>query len=204
MTKMASMPLYGKNLWKSSSQEPNGRWPWNLICSIRDFGTTKFVQMMTLGWPWSFIQQGQIRSLGLLYGKRQAVDWFFGSYCSLWHQSIYLQAAKWFFYKYQRSRSSIDLCPGFLIFSSLILFSSKTSVMNEAKLYVEALLDEEMKVCSWDLGHMIKMAAVPIYNKNLWKSSSLESNDRCPWSLVCTIRYSGCTKFVQMVTLSWP
>ena len=33
MTKMATMPIYGKNL-KKSSLEPKGRWPWNLVCSI--------------------------------------------------------------------------------------------------------------------------------------------------------------------------
>ena len=36
-----------------------GRWPWNLVCSIRCSSTTKFVQMMTLGWPWPILRQGQ-------------------------------------------------------------------------------------------------------------------------------------------------
>ena len=49
MTKMAAMPIYGKNLKKSSSPEPKGRWPWNLVCSMGCLSTTKFVQMMTLG-----------------------------------------------------------------------------------------------------------------------------------------------------------
>ena len=34
MTKMAAMPIYGKNLKKSSSPEPAGRFPRNLVCSI--------------------------------------------------------------------------------------------------------------------------------------------------------------------------
>ena len=29
MTKMAAMPIYGKNLLTSSALEPKGRWPWN-------------------------------------------------------------------------------------------------------------------------------------------------------------------------------
>ena len=29
MTKMAAMPIYGKNLYKVSFQEPIGWWPWN-------------------------------------------------------------------------------------------------------------------------------------------------------------------------------
>ena len=37
---------------KKSSPEPEGRWPWDLVCSIRDVGPTKFVQMMILVWPW--------------------------------------------------------------------------------------------------------------------------------------------------------
>ena len=36
MTKMAPTPIYGKNLKKSSSPEPAGRSPRNLVCSIRD------------------------------------------------------------------------------------------------------------------------------------------------------------------------
>ena len=51
MTKMAAMPIYGKNPLKSSP-EPEGRLPQDLVCSIGDVGPTKFVQMMILGWPW--------------------------------------------------------------------------------------------------------------------------------------------------------
>ena len=65
MTKVTVMPIYGKNL-KESSPKPKGQWPWNLICSIGCSSTTKFVQMMTLGWP--ILWQGQIWSLMLLYG----------------------------------------------------------------------------------------------------------------------------------------
>ena len=40
MTKMAPMPIYGKTLRQSSSQEPVDRFPRNLICSICDSGTS--------------------------------------------------------------------------------------------------------------------------------------------------------------------
>ena len=76
MTKMAAMPIYGKNLKKSSSSEPKGQWPWNLVCSIGCSSTTKFIQMMTLGWPWHILQQGQIWALMLLYGKK-VKQWIF-------------------------------------------------------------------------------------------------------------------------------
>ena len=49
MTNMAAMPIYGKNLKKSSSPEPINRWPLNLVCSIVYGSTTKIVQIMTLG-----------------------------------------------------------------------------------------------------------------------------------------------------------
>ena len=43
MTKMAAMPIYGKNFWKSSSPELEVLWSWNLACSIRDSSSTKFI-----------------------------------------------------------------------------------------------------------------------------------------------------------------
>ena len=43
-------PYMVKTLQKSSSPEPEGRWPWDLVCSIGVVGPTKFVQMMILGW----------------------------------------------------------------------------------------------------------------------------------------------------------
>ena len=36
MTKMAAMPIYGKNPSKPSSPEPEGRFPRNLVCIIED------------------------------------------------------------------------------------------------------------------------------------------------------------------------
>ena len=58
MIKVATMPIYGKNFKKSSSPEPKGRWPWNLVCSIGCLSTTKSVQMMTLDWSWPILWQG--------------------------------------------------------------------------------------------------------------------------------------------------
>ena len=48
MTNMAAMPIYGKNLKKSSSPEPIDQWPWNLVCSIVYGSTTKVSKL----WPW--------------------------------------------------------------------------------------------------------------------------------------------------------
>ena len=48
MTKMAAMPIYGKKLKKSSSPEPKGRWPWNLVGSIGSRVLPAFFKW----WPW--------------------------------------------------------------------------------------------------------------------------------------------------------
>ena len=71
MTNMAAMLIYGKNLKKSSSPESIDRRPWNFVCSIVYASTTKFVQIITLGWPWHILRQGQIWWHRLLYGKSE-------------------------------------------------------------------------------------------------------------------------------------
>ena len=97
MTKMAGMPIYGKNLKKSSSPEPTDQWPWNLVCSIVYASTTKVVQIMTLGWPWPILPQGQIWSHKILcfcMGKSRNYL-FFRNYISLRSQSCMKHSAKW-------------------------------------------------------------------------------------------------------------
>ena len=70
MTNMAAMPIYSKNLKKSSSPEPIDWWLWNLVCNIVYVSATKIVQSMTLGWPWLILRRGQIWSHRILYGKK--------------------------------------------------------------------------------------------------------------------------------------
>ena len=76
MTKMAAMPIYGKNLKKFYSPEPKGWWSWNMFCSKGCASTTKFVQLMTLSWHRPILRQGQIWSLMLLY-KKKVKQWIF-------------------------------------------------------------------------------------------------------------------------------
>ena len=92
MTNMATMPIYGKNLKKSSSPEPLDRWPWNLVYSFVYASTTKIVQIMTLDWSWPILHQGQIWLHRLLYGRKWL---FFGNYCSLRSQSHLKHSDKW-------------------------------------------------------------------------------------------------------------
>ena len=95
MTNMAAMPIYGKNLKKSSSPEPIDRWPWNLVCSIVYASTTKGVQIITLGWPWHILRQGQIWWHRLLCGKKWKSFIFFGNCCSLRSQSCLKHSTQW-------------------------------------------------------------------------------------------------------------
>ena len=77
------MPIYGKNLKKSSSPEPLDGWPWNLVCSIVYASTTKVVQIMTLGWPWLILHQGQIWWHRLLNGKKWKLFFFLETIAAL-------------------------------------------------------------------------------------------------------------------------
>ena len=73
-------------------------------------------------------------------------------------------------YKYQRSRSLFDLCP-----RSLLTFVQGHSELYfqiaarriETKFHVQLLWVVRLKVCSDSSGCMTKMAAMPIYGKNL-------------------------------------
>ena len=46
-----------------------GRWPWNLVCSIEYWSTTKYIQMITLGWPWLILRQVRFGPLCFCMGK---------------------------------------------------------------------------------------------------------------------------------------
>ena len=59
---------------------------------------------------------------------------------------------------------------------SLNIFSSEVTGQIEAKFYMESPWDGGTKICSNGPGHMTKMATMPIYDKNLKKSSSPEPN----------------------------
>ena len=58
------------------------------LYSIRDLDPIKFVQMMILSWPWTTLQQDQLCSLQLLYGK-MVKYWVYRNYLSLWTESWY-------------------------------------------------------------------------------------------------------------------
>ena len=115
MTNMAAMPIYGKNLKKSSSPETIDRWPWNLVCSIVYASTTKIVQNMTQGWTWPIWCQGQIWSW-----EKVKIIYFLETIAALglivaWSFQLN-ESSK--FGEYQRSRSFFDLGQRSLRFQS--------------------------------------------------------------------------------------
>ena len=57
---------------------------------------------------------------------------------------------------------------------SLNIFFSETTGPIKVKFHLELLWDGGTKFCSNGPGHMTKMAAMPIYGKNLKKPSSPE------------------------------
>ena len=64
--------------------------------------------------------------------------------------------------------------PALSVHSQFQSFSSDTAWPIKAKFYVEQSWQGGKKVCINGPGHMTKMAAMPIYGKNLKKSSSPE------------------------------
>ena len=81
-------------------------------------------------------------------------------------------------YEYQRSRSFIDLGARSLRYTFLNFFFLETARPTQGKFHVEPPWDGGMKICSNGPGPITNMAAMPIYDRNLKLSSSLESNSQ--------------------------
>ena len=120
MTNMAAMPIYGKNLKKSSSPEPIDQWPWNLLCSIVYGSTTKVVQIMTLSWPWSIYAKVKFGHIGFCMGKKWKLFIFLETIAALGLKVAWSIQLNEFMKlsEYQRSRSFFDLDQRSLRFQS--------------------------------------------------------------------------------------
>ena len=79
------------------------RSPCNLVCSIVYASTTKVLHIMTLGWPWPILRQGQIWSLRLLYELKTIAALGLKVAWSIQLNEL-MQSSE-----YQRSRSFFDL-----------------------------------------------------------------------------------------------
>ena len=69
--------------------------------------------------------------------------------------------------------------------------SSSQKPLGKTKYYVEPPWVGRTKFCSRHVGHMTKMAAMPIYGKNPSKSSSMAPLDRFQRNFVCSIGNSS-------------
>ena len=138
MTKLAVMPIHGKNISTSTSLESKDRWTWKLVCSIGYLSSTKFVKMMTLGWPWPILWQGQIWYLILLYGKK-VKQWTF--FRKPLYKRWYMQSTKWVALWVQKVK--VIHWPWSISFSSIFLnFFFPTADFNISSAFRWAIQDQ--------------------------------------------------------------
>ena len=163
ITKLATIPLYGKNHKKSSFLEPKGQWPWNWYVA----SGAQVLPSLLKWWIWV--------DLDLFYGKVK-----FGPLCIVWEKGKTMDFSEtvivcdvevgWCsnlndymnLYEYQRSRSFIDLGPRSLKLN-IVFFSLETAKRIEARFHLCPPWVGGMKVCSNGPGHRTNMAAMPIY-----------------------------------------
>ena len=147
MTKMTAIPIYGKNLKKSSSPEPIDWWPWNLVCSIVYASTSKVIQIITLSWPCLFYAKVKFIYIGFCMGKSENYV-LLRNYCShrpqIWfkYSTKWVNEAKWV----SKSRSLFDLGQRSLRFQNLILFFSETIKSFGTKFHMKAYGWKGMKI----------------------------------------------------------
>ena len=105
-----------KELNKSSSLEPKGRRPWNLVCCIKYSRATKFIQ-----WPWvdTDLFYGNVKFASLAFNMGNRLNCRFRrNHWSQCNKSWYIESAKKYMtiYECQKSRSFSELCPRSLSF----------------------------------------------------------------------------------------
>ena len=190
------MPIYGKNLKKSSSPEPIDQWPWNLVCIILYASTTKVIQIMTWVDLDPFYANVKFGHIGFCMGKSENYIYFFLNYCSLRSQSCLKNSTKWVNEVEWVSKVKVILWPWSKVtqISKLKLFFAEIVRRFGTKAHMKGLGRMGMKIYTNELGHITNMATMPIYGKNLKKSTSPEAIGRWPWNLVCSIVYASTTK----------
>ena len=140
---------------------------------------------MILGWPWPILRQGQIWSPIHLNGE-VLQSHLMGKTCS--------KGLNWLnncvYEKKFTQRGLSAPAPGLYIciwplFSNI--FFSETAWPINAKFHLEPPWEGGKKVYIIGPGHMTKMAAMPIYDKNLQKSSPTELIVLWSWNLAWSI-----------------
>ena len=122
--------------------------------------------------PWvdldPFYAKVKFGHIGFCMGKSENYL-FFRNYCSLRSQSCLKHSAKWVYEVWWVSKVKVIFWPRSKVtqISKLNLFLSKTVGQFGTKDHMKAWRRTGMKINTNELGHMTKMAAMPIYGKNL-------------------------------------
>ena len=103
--------------------------------------------------------------------------------------------------KFQRSRLTFDLSGKVTHSTYLNIVFSETTRPIELKFHITTPYDWLVKIRTNCNGHMTQMAAMPIYGKTIYISSSLEPKRHWPWDLLCSIGDVVHTRFAQMMNL---
>ena len=149
------------------------------MCSIIYVSTTKVVQIKSLVWPWPILRQGQFGHIGFWMGKIENYL-FFGNFCRLRSQSCLKHLARWVNDVEWVSKVKVIFWP----WQSLNLFFAETVRRFGTKIHMKACRGTGIKILTNELGHMTNIAAMPIYSKNLKKSSSPKPINRWPWNFM--------------------
>ena len=132
--------------------------------------TTNVVQIMTMGWPWPILRQGQILSHRFFYGKKWKLS-FFGNYCSLGSQSCLKHSI------------NIGFCMGknenYLFFGIYCSLRSQRCFKHLAKWVNEVERVSKVKVILWSWSKVTQISKLKlVFHRNswaIWNQSSYES-----------------------------
>ena len=138
--------------------------------------------MMTLGWPWPILRQGQFGNLGFSIGKSENY-WFFrtNAACDL------KQLKKWTYVSIEGQGHFLTLAQGHLHTKLKTCFSQKPLGQSKPNFICKLSGTRKWKFIEMKLVTWPRWLPYPYEVKPLQKSSSLEPVARFPWNLVCSI-----------------
>ena len=151
-------PYMVKTFKKSSSLEPNSRWPWKLVCSIGYSSTMKFVQMMTLGWPWPILlKRSNLVPYAFVWEKGNIMD-FSETIVSMISKLVepFNYMSTWTFMNIKGQGHSLTFFQGHSDSTFSNFFCSETARPIEAKFHMEPPWDvrnENLFKCSRSHDH---------------------------------------------------
>ena len=109
-------------------------------------GPIRFLQMMTLNWPWPILQLGQIQSLRLIYWKKAKLEFVHG---------IWVIWPRWLSYPYMANRLEILHLSGFWMATFRIYWKPKLlDWLNYLKLFTKSILIHAKGTLAWKLPYV--------------------------------------------------